>query len=577
MAVITRLLDQNKQSIYPITKAGAVFTSDGSTIEDKLATIDQHEVAADKITGVLSEAHGGTGNTEGRAKSADKLSKGINVTLSGSVTGSTAATVDGSGDIEIVVEAVELAKKATNATEAETAGKLKTAQSFSISDSAEVPHTGEETTFDGSGAAVLKLPDTIEASFIGDLTGNASTATTATNAGHADSADTATSANSAKTAESAGKLTAPVNITISDSAEEGPHTGTAVAFDGSSAVTLILPETITADLEGNATTATTAATATNATTADTAKVAEKLKTPQSITLTGAATGSTEVGFDGSAGVTINVETLDASKFDGVVDVTHGGTGNTTGEAPSATVLATAHTFTIQDNAEEANKSTPVSFDGSADVTLTLPETIQATTFVGNLTGKADSAKTADTATNATKADTAGSADTATTASTLAASRSFTVTDASGENSGEAATFDGSADVTLALPDTIKATTFEGSLTGTASEATHAATATNATSADTAKKVTGVLTINDGSEEAKTYDGSAAVEITIPEAPTVVTQSADGLMLAADKKKLDAYPTLEAKVTDVCLLDKKVWYETDDIDEDAIAAALAPKV
>lgn len=63
-----------------------------------------------------------------------------------------------------------------------------------------------------------------------------------------------TSVASATTATSAGKWTTARTVTISD----GTHSGTAVQVDGSAAVTLKLPSTIKATLEGNATSATTA-------------------------------------------------------------------------------------------------------------------------------------------------------------------------------------------------------------------------------------------------------------------------------------------------------------------------------
>ena len=93
---------------------------------------------------------------------------------------------------------------------------------------------------------------------------------------------TGTVVNATKAA-SADKLTTARSINVSDAG--GTHTGTAISFDGSAGGTIKLPATITATLDGNASTA------------------DKLKTPRTIN---------GVEFDGSKNISITVQ--DSSKI-----------------------------------------------------------------------------------------------------------------------------------------------------------------------------------------------------------------------------------------------------------------------
>lgn len=84
------------------------------------------------------------------------------------------------------------------------------------------------------------------------------------------------------------------NIYIRDASQA--HTGTAVSVDGSANEYLLLPSTITATLNGNASTA------------------SKWATARTLTLTGDATGS--ASMDGSANVSMSVNVVDSDKLDG---------------------------------------------------------------------------------------------------------------------------------------------------------------------------------------------------------------------------------------------------------------------
>lgn len=166
------------------------------------------------------------------------------------------------------------------------ANKWTTARNFTIAD-ADKSNTGTAVSVDGSAAVTLVLPSTIKAT----LKGNADTASKLTNLTSADSASSTdtwryvwfsyndntsgrpaysnifayqSSTGTVKATKFQGDLTGnassadkwkdKVSFTIADS--DSSHTGTGVNVDGSAAVTLKLPSTIKATLNGNADTAT---------------------------------------------------------------------------------------------------------------------------------------------------------------------------------------------------------------------------------------------------------------------------------------------------------------------------------
>lgn len=140
------------------------------------------------------------------------------------------------------------------------------------------------------------------------------------------------------------------NISISDATRV--NTGTAVSVNGSKAVTLLLPATIKATLDGNA------ATATKATSADSATTAAS------------CTGNAATASKLKTGVAINGTT-----FDGSTAITTANWG-------------TARTITISDN-DGTNTQANSGINGSANFTLKLPATIKA-----SLSGNASTATSA---------------------------------------------------------------------------------------------------------------------------------------------------------------------------------------
>lgn len=182
---------------------------------------------------------------------------------------------------------------------AATATKLATARTIALSGGA----TGTATSFNGT--ANITIPVTsLDAT---KLSGTASINTTgkATTAGTADSAKACTG-----NAATATKLATARNLTIKDSTST--NSGTAVSFDGSGAITLLLPATIAAALSGNASTAT------------------KLKTARTITVKTTDISTTGSGkysryevrsgqsgsasFNGSGDITISVPLLEVTKY-----------------------------------------------------------------------------------------------------------------------------------------------------------------------------------------------------------------------------------------------------------------------
>ena len=214
-----------------------------------------------------------------------------------------------------------LSGKATSAGSADTATKLATprsingtdfdgsaaittanwgtARNFTIKD-ADSTNAGTAVSVNGSGAVTLLLPSTIKANITGKATSagtadSAATATTATTCtGNAATATTLQNSRSINGTAFNGssditttKWGTARNITIYSS--DGTGAGAAVSVDGSGAISLKLPSTIKATLDGNASSATTAATCSG-----NAATATKLATPRAINGT---------NFDGSAAIT----------------------------------------------------------------------------------------------------------------------------------------------------------------------------------------------------------------------------------------------------------------------------------
>ena len=378
-----------------------------------------------------------TGNVTGNATSADKLTVAD--------TGSATVPTYFSGGIPTACTSLSL-----NTTG--SAAKWTTARNITISD-ADVTNSGDPVALDGSAAVTLKLPATIKAT----LSGNASSATTAAsadklsvNAGDSNTpvyfsggVPVACTSLDLNTTGSAAKWTTARAFKITDS--DATNSGASVNVDGSAAVTLKLPSTIKASLSGKATSA------------GTADSADKLSV-------NAGSSTLPVYFSGGVPVATG-ESLAV---------------NITKNAATATKLATARALAITD-ADGTNKGTGFDFDGSAGGTFKLPATIKAN-ITGNISGNAASADKltvnagdsntpvyfsggVPVACTSLDLNTSGNAATAT---KLKTARTISISDNDGTNTATGTSFNGSANITVKLPTTIKA-----NLTGNADTATTA--------------------------------------------------------------------------------------------------------
>ena len=250
---------------------------------------------------------------------------------------------------------------------------------------------------------------------------------------------------------------------IADS--DAAHTSVSVNVNGSGNVVLKLPSTIKASLQGNADTATKATNDSN-----NKKITDEYLHRVS------NTSSTLNQFSGAPKYLLGIESFTDGgevKWQSVDSVK-------VGSASGADKWNTARNFQVSDS-DAAHTGTAVSVNGSKAIVLPLPATIKAT-----LEGNASSANKVNhkyTLTLGTTKQTAfdGSADVSITitpesigalskdeasagAAKWSTARMFYVADADASNTGEGVSVDGSKDITLKLPSTIKA-----AITGHASE------------------------------------------------------------------------------------------------------------
>ncbi|MEY2940319.1 MAG: hypothetical protein RJA67_4 [Bacteroidota bacterium] len=216
---------------------------------------------------------------------------------------------------------------------------------------------GSTNTILGGTYTSMSGFDTIGATnFVGELTGNASTATAALTASSATYATTALTANSASTAISATFATTALTANSASTAISATYATTALTAN--SASTAISATFATTALTANS--ASTAASATYATTANmaiTATTATTLSTPQTIF---------GYPFDGSAALS------------GVISPTYGGTGINNG----------SKTITLGGNlVTSGNYSTTINTTGTTNITFPTSGTMATLAGTETLTNK----------------------------------------------------------------------------------------------------------------------------------------------------------------------------------------------
>lgn len=310
-------------------------------------------------------------------------------------------------------------------------------------------------------------------------------------------------ADTATLADKATKLNTPITIALKDAS--GENTGSSVSTDLSSNITLKVPSVLKGtDITGTANKAYNDSTGADIPSTYVHKTGvneeiDGVKTFNDVIKGSSIEPKTHSGSTvGTA--TVPYEDIHATNIHGVNADIANITGNVTGNASTATKLATARKINGTDfngtsaiitkqwgtsrgisiiDASSTNIGTAVQVDGSADTALKLPSTIKAT-----LTGNASTASKLAIARKINGTTFDGSGDITTT--TWGTTRSLAISDSTGEHTGTSQNVNGSANITLKLPSSIVATNFYGN-------------------ASTATKLNRSITIN-----GTTFDGSANI-------------------------------------------------------------------
>ena len=288
-------------------------------------------------------------------------------------------------------------------------------------------------------------------------------------------------------ADSARKLTNTFGIALQDN--PGSNTGPVTNVDGSRAVTIKLPTTLAnTNVTGYASMSYADETGANIvnTYVHKTNVDENIAGVKSFTGTAKANTIKPITHAASTigDSTTPYEDIHVTNIHGTTADISNITGELTGNASSATVLqttrkingtdfngstaiitnqwGTARDISISD-ASASNTSSPVSVNGSGNVTLKLPTTIKA-----DLVGNASSAIVLKTARNINGTSFNGSADITT--NIWGTARNIAISDATAANTGTTVSVNGSDNVSLRLPATIKAN-LVGNVTGNAATAT----------------------------------------------------------------------------------------------------------
>ena len=274
-------------------------------------------------------------------------------------------------------------------------------------------------------------------------------------------------------ADSARKLTNTFGIALQDN--PGSNTGPVTNVDGSRAVTIKLPTTLAnTNVTGYASMSYADETGANIvnTYVHKTNVDENIAGVKSFTGTAKANTIKPITHANSTigDSTTPYEDIHVTNIHGTTADIPNITGELTGNASSATVLqttrkingtdfngstaiitnqwGTARNISISD-ASASNTSSPVSVNGSGNVTLKLPTTIKA-----DLVGNASSAIVLKTARNINGTSFNGSADITT--NIWGTARNIAISDATAANTGTTVSVNGSSNVSLRLPATIKA-------------------------------------------------------------------------------------------------------------------------
>ena len=388
-------------------------------------------------------------------------------------------------------------------------------------------------------------------------------------------------ADTATLADKATKLNTPINIVLKDAS--GENTGSSVSTDLSSNITLKVPSVLKGtDITGTANKAYNDSTGADIPSTYVHKTGvneeiDGVKTFNDIIKGSSIEPKTHSGSTvGTA--TVPYEDIHATNIHGVNADIANITGNVTGNASTATKLATARKINGTDfngtsaivtnqwgtsrgisiiDASSTNIGTAVQVDGSTDATLKLPSTIKAT-----LTGNASTASKLATARkiNGTTFDGSGDITTATWGTT----RSMAISDSTGEHTGTSQNVNGSANVTLKLPSSITATNFYGNAS-TATKLNRSITI-NGTTFDGSANITTTawgysrnmqITDNDSSHLGEITSVNGTGDITL-KLPSTIKATLDGTATSATQFSSNATVTLTGDATGTSAGSKRGW-------------------
>ena len=388
-------------------------------------------------------------------------------------------------------------------------------------------------------------------------------------------------ADTATLADKATKLNTPINIVLKDAS--GENTGSSVSTDLSSNVTLKVPSVLKGtDITGTANKAHNDATGADIPSTYVHKTGvneeiDGVKTFNDVLKGSSIEPKTHSGSTvGTA--TVPYEDIHSTNIHGVNADIANITGNVTGNASTATKLATARKINGTDfngtsaitttkwgaargisiiDASSTNIGTAVQVDGSADTALKLPSTIKAT-----LTGNASTASKLATARKINGTSFDGSSDITTTK--WGTSRSIVVWDGPGEYHGTATAVDGSSDITLRLPLSIVADNFYGIAT-TARKLNRSITI-NGTTFDGSANITTTawgysrnvqITDNDASHlgEITSVNGTSNITLKLP---STIKATLDGTATSATQFSANTTVTLTGDATGTSAGSKKGW-------------------
>lgn len=388
-------------------------------------------------------------------------------------------------------------------------------------------------------------------------------------------------ADTATLADKATKLNTPITIALKDAS--GENTGSSVSTDLSSNITLKVPSVLKGtDITGTANKAHNDATGADIPSTYVHKTGvneeiDGVKTFNDVLKGSSIEPKTHSGSTvGTA--TVPYEDIHATNIHGVNADIANITGNVTGNASTATKLATARKINGTDfngtsaiitkqwgtsrgisiiDASSTNIGTAVQVDGSTDATLKLPSTIKAT-----LTGNASTATKLATSRkiNGTTFDGSGDITTAKWGTT----RSLVISDSTGEHTGTSQNVNGSANVTLKLPSNITATNFYGNAS-TATKFNRSITI-NGTTFDGSANITTIawgysrnvqITDNDASHLGEITSVNGTSDITL-KLPSTIRATLDGTAASATQFSTNATVTLTGDATGTSAGSKKGW-------------------